>query len=287
MRELVYEVASEDDGMLLQEYLKCRHGYSRRLVIKLKQGGMTVNGEHRRMVDPVAAGDVIRIRLGEEEQVNLIPNPDLQVPVLYEDEDIIAFDKPANMSVHPCTLYYDDTLGNFFAARFQEEGLVFRPLYRLDRDTTGICVSAKNTLAASLLMGKLTKTYYAVAEGVLPDDSGTIDAPLIRVPGSIITRQVDPAGQRAVTHYRVLRRSDTHTLLALTLETGRTHQIRVHLAHLGFPLAGDTLYGGHADRIARQALHCGELELPPLPGRPAMTLSAPLPEDMRGLFACR
>lgn len=294
MRELRYQVGADSDGMLLQDYLKSRHGYSRRLIIRLKKGGIWVNDGHRRMVDPVFCGDVVKVRLGEEEGLNLIPNPELTVPVIYEDEDLIAFDKPADMAVHPCALYYNDTLGNFFAARFQEEGLAFRPLYRLDRDTTGICVSAKNTLAAGLLMGRLKKTYYAIAEGRFPEtslaqdnnagDSGVIDAPLIRVPGSIITRKVDPSGQRAVTHYRVLRRTATHTLLALTLETGRTHQIRVHLAYLGHPLAGDSLYGGSTQRISRQALHCGELLLPALPGREAMTLRAPLPADMRALL---
>lgn len=282
MREFCYEVPATDDGMLLQDYLKCRHGYSRRLIIDLKKGGITVNGEHRRMVDPVRGGDVIRISLGENDETNLIPNADLQADILYEDEDVVAFDKPANMSVHPCALYYNDTLGNLFAARYP--GLTFRPLYRLDRDTTGICVSAKNTLAAGLLMGSLEKTYFAVAEGYLPDDAGTVDVPLIRVPGSIITRKVDPAGQRAVTHYRVLRRSGGHTLLTLRLETGRTHQIRVHLAHLGYPLAGDTLYGGHDTMISRQALHCGELLLPTLPGRKEMTIISPLPEDMEQLL---
>ena len=282
MREFCYEVPATDDGMLLQDYLKCRHGYSRRLVIDLKKGGITVNGEHRRMIDPVRGGDIIRISLGENDETNLIPNADLQADILYEDEDVVAFDKPANMSVHPCALYYNDTLGNLFAARYP--GLTFRPLYRLDRDTTGICVSAKNTLAAGLLMGNLEKTYFAVAEGYLPDDAGTVDAPLIRVPGSIITRKVDPAGQRAVTHYQVLRRSGGHTLLALRLETGRTHQIRVHLAYLGYPLAGDTLYGGHDTMISRQALHCGELLLPALPGRKEMTIISPLPEDMERLL---
>jgi len=279
MREFVYEVAEADGGMLLQDYLKCRQGYSRRLVIDLKRGDISVNGEHRRMVDPVRGGDIIRITLGGQDETNLIPNPDLQAEILYEDEDVVAFDKPADMSVHPCALYYNDTLGNLFAARYP--GLTFRPLFRLDRDTTGICVSAKNTLAAGILMGHLEKTYYAVAEGILPDDEGTVDAPLIRVPGSIITRKVDPAGQRAVTHYRVLARSESHTLLALKLETGRTHQIRVHLAYLGHPLAGDTLYGGHDDLIGRQALHCGELVLPPLPGREELVIRSPLPEDMR------
>ncbi|MBQ4051768.1 MAG: RluA family pseudouridine synthase [Oscillospiraceae bacterium] len=282
MREFIYEVPPADDGMLLQDYLKCRQGYSRRLIIDLKKSGISVNGEHRRMVDPVRGGDIIRIVLGELDETNLIPNPDLRADILYEDEDVVAFDKPADMSVHPCALYYNDTLGNLFAARYP--GLTFRPLYRLDRDTTGICVSAKNTFAASVLMGHLEKTYYAVAEGLLADDEGTVDAPLIRVPGSIITRKVDPAGQRAVTHYKVFFRSNGHTLLALKLETGRTHQIRVHLSYLGHPLAGDTLYGGHDDLIGRQALHCGELFLPALPGRTEMVIRSPLPEDMQKLL---
>lgn len=279
MRIFYYKVKPSDDGMLLQDFLKRRHGYSRRLIIELKRGGLTVNGSHRRMVDPVQAGDQVEVRLGEDEGLNLTPNPALQAAVLYEDEDLVAFDKPAGMTVHPCALHYDDSLGNFFAARYQTEGLAFRPLYRLDRDTTGICVSAKNTLAAGLLMGKLEKRYLAIAEGQLPQDAGTINAPLVRLPGSIISRQVAAGGQRAVTHYRVLARTASHTLAELSLETGRTHQIRVHLANLGCPLAGDTLYGGHTDAIGRQALHCWKLWLPECLGRAETTLFAPVPPD--------
>ena len=135
MREFIYEVPPADDGMLLQDYLKCRQGYSRRLIIDLKKSGISVNGEHRRMVDPVRGGDIIRIVLGELDETNLIPNPDLRADILYEDEDVVAFDKPADMSVHPCALYYNDTLGNLFAARYP--GLTFRPLYRLDRIPPG------------------------------------------------------------------------------------------------------------------------------------------------------
>lgn len=284
MRTHCYTVEAGDDGLLLGDYLRLRHQYSRRLIIQLKKGGITVNGQHRRMVDPVAAGDVIQIRLGETETINLLPNPDLQVPIVYEDADIIAFDKPAGMAVHPCTKYYNDSVGNYFAALFEKEGLAFRPLYRLDRDTTGLCLSAKNTLAASLLMGKLEKEYLAIVEGQLPQDEGTVDAPLIRVPGSIITRQVDPDGQRAVTHYRVLQRTATHTLLSLRLETGRTHQIRVHMAWLGYPLAGDTLYGGQDTLIRRQALHCHRLWLPASPERSELILTAPIPHDMAALL---
>jgi 23S rRNA pseudouridine1911/1915/1917 synthase len=289
--EYRYRVPADADGLLLQDYFQNRLGFSRRMVIDLKKGGLSVNGEHRRMVDPVAAGDEILLRLGEEEQPNLIPNPDLPVSILYEDRDLTAMVKPAGMSVHPCTLYYNDTVGNWFAAHYQDGdgGIAFRPLYRLDRDTTGIVVAAKNTLSAGMLMGHLEKVYYAVAEGIVEEESGTIDAPLIRVPGSIITRKVDferADAQRAVTHFRVLERGNGHTLLSFRLETGRTHQIRVHMAYIGHPLAGDTLYGGHDTQIQTQALHCGEVTIPAVTAleREEMTLRLPLPEQMARLI---
>ena len=284
--EYRYTVPADADGMLLQDFFKNRLGFSKRMVIDLKKGGLFVNGNHLRMVDPVHGGDEILLSLGEEEP-NLIPNIDLPVRILYEDNDLTAMIKPAGMSVHPCTLYYNDTVGNWFTAHYMngETGIAFRPLYRLDRDTTGIVVAAKNTLSAGLLMGHLEKTYYAVAEGYVEADSGTVDAPLIRVPGSIITRKVDfddPSAQRAVTHYTVLKRANGHTLLSFKLETGRTHQIRVHMAYIGHPLAGDTLYGGHDTLIKTQALHCGSVTIPAVKAlyREEMTLTEPLPEEM-------
>ena len=289
--EYRYRVPEKADGLLLQDYFQNCLGFSRRIVIDLKKGGLSVNGEHRRMVDPVYAGDEIVLTLGEEEEPNLIPNPDLPVSILYEDRDLTAMVKPAGMSVHPCTLYYDDTAGNWFAAHYQDadgRGIAFRPLYRLDRDTTGIVVAAKNTLSAGMLMGHLRKVYYAVAEGYVEEDRGTIDAPLVRVPGSIITRKVDfqrEDAQRAITHYRVLRRGNGHTLLSFRLETGRTHQIRVHMAYIGHPLAGDTLYGGHDTFVKTQALHCGEVTIPALMAleREERTLACPLPGEMAHL----
>ena len=287
-----YTVPPEWDGALLQDYFQGNLGFSRRMVIDLKKGGMTVAGGHRRMVDRVYAGEEIVLTLGEGEELNLIPNPALPVKLLYEDRDICAMAKPAGMAVHPCALYYSDTVGNWFAAHYGDEngcGIAFRPLYRLDRDTTGILIAAKNTLSAGMLMGRLQKVYYAVAEGYLPQDEGTVDAPLIRVPGSIISRRVDfsdPGAQRAVTHYRVLRRGNGHTLLQCHLETGRTHQIRAHMAYIGYPLAGDSLYGGHTGLYPTQALHCGKVTIPASAAlqRPEMTLTEPLPAGMMGLF---
>ena len=288
-----YTVGPEWDGKLLQDYFRESLGFSRRMIIDLKKGGLSVNGAHIRVVDPVHTGDQIQLTFGEEEQIKLIPNPDLPVTILYEDRDICAMEKPAGMSVHPCTLYYNDTVGNWFSARYRSEdgnhGIAFRPLYRLDRDTTGIVVAAKNTLAAGMLMGRLEKVYYAVAEGLIEQDSGTVDAPLVRVPGSLITRKVDfsdPLAQRAVTHFRVLCRANGHTLIACRLETGRTHQIRVHMAYIGHPLAGDTLYGGHDTLTKTQALHCGEVTIPAVKAlsRTEMRLCQPVPQQMAMLI---
>ncbi len=279
MRKHRYTVSAVDAGLQLQTYLRKRQGYSKRLIINLKHGGISVNGEHRRMVDPVEAGDVIDIELGGD-KIKLIPNPALKVPVVYESDDIIVFDKPADMPVHPSATYYDDTLGNYFAALFQEEPVAFRPINRLDRDTTGLCLSAKNTLAAAKVAQTLEKEYVAIVQGQLNQSEGVIDQPLIRVPGSIISRKVHPDGQRAVTHYRVVQQFVDFALVAIRLETGRTHQIRVHFAYIGHPLEGDTLYGGRTQYIGRHALHCGKLTFRCPESDAPVTLVSPLPADM-------
>lgn len=279
MRKHRYTVSSADAGLQLQTYLRKRQGYSKRLIISLKHGGIWVNGAHRRMVDPVAEGDVIDIELGGD-KIKLIPNASLKVPVVYHDSDIIVFNKPADMPVHPSATYYDDTLGNYFAALFQEEQIAFRPINRLDRDTTGLCLSAKNTLAAAKVAKSLQKEYVAIVQGQLSPSEGTIDEPLIRVPGSIISRKVHPDGQRAVTHYRVIEQFEDFALVAIRLETGRTHQIRVHFAYIGHPLEGDTLYGGRTQYIGRHALHCKELSFIRPEDDRSVRLIAPLPEDM-------
>ena len=282
MKTFRYTVPASADGKRLQDFLRGSHRYSHRLIVELKRGGMTVNGAHRRMVDPVFTGDVVEITF-QEEPCALVPNGSLSVPIVYEDEDLIVFNKPANMSVHPAADGVDDSLGNFFAYRY-ENRLTFRPVSRLDKTTTGLCMSAKSTLSAGLLIGHVEKEYLAIAEGLLPDDEGTITVPIGRVEGSIILRRPDPDGQSAVTHYRVLRRGNGCTLVSVRLETGRTHQIRVHFSWLGYPLAGDDLYGGHTGRISRQALHCAEMSfLQPFTGEP-IRVSAPLPPDMAALL---
>lgn len=240
---------------------------------------MTRGGGTVRSIDTVNKGDVIVLAL--EDDSFLEPNGALNVPIAFENESLVVFDKPSGMPVHPSVKHQGDTVGNFFAHRYP--GLTFRPVNRLDRDTSGLCIIAKDALAAKLLQGSCKKVYYAAVHGDIPE-RGTIDAPIARERESIILRCVREDGQRAVTHYKKLLGSERYSLAEIDLETGRTHQIRVHFAHIGAPLAGDDLYGGLRDDISRQALHCGRLSFKdPLTGEP-ITVSSELPGDIKALF---
>jgi len=191
------------------------------------------------------------------------------------------------MLVHPAGKGFDDALANFCAARYPRQ--LFRPVGRLDRNTTGACLIAKTKLVASLLSGDVDKDYLALAEGLLAAEEGLIDAPLLRVPGTTIRRRVDPAGQPSQTRFRLLQSfpelgEKGHSWLRLKLLTGRTHQIRAHMAHLGHPLAGDSLYGGSTELIGRHALHCAVLRFrQPVTGE-ELEIRSPLPPDLQQLL---
>lgn len=274
-----YTITKNENSMRLCDYLS-EVGYSKTMLIRLKQeGGILVNGVFHRNIDPVYEGDVITIDFPDKKPV-LTPNGALNIPILYEDPDIVVLDKPDDILVHPATREFDDALGNFFAYRYPDTP--FRPLGRLDRHTTGLCLIAKNKLTSVQLAHGVAKEYIAIAEGVFAERTGTVNAPLLRVPGSTIMRKVDPAGQDSVTHFKVLAQYKDHALLSLGLETGRTHQIRVHMAYLGHPLTGDALYGGKTDRIPRQALHCANLKC--TLNNKVINVTSPLPQDMKNLI---
>ncbi len=278
MREISYTVPAEFDGVQAQVFLKSR-GISRRVLTALKRsGGLTRGGGILRTVDAVHAGEVITLQLDGGE-TSVAANPELSADIVYEYEDVVVFNKPPFMPVHPSQRHHDDTLANLFAARYP--GLPFRPINRLDRNTSGLCVCAKNQFAAAALSGSISKVYYAITDGTPPGD--TVDAPIGRLGDSVIERCVTPDGKPAVTHFRKIA-GERRALLRITLETGRTHQIRVHMAHIGFPLCGDDMYGGDCTAISRQALHCGEVEFTlPVSGE-RITISAPLPEDMAAIL---
>lgn len=289
MRSLSYRVDAQHHGMQVQQFLIHCHGYSRRRITRLKRepDGILRNGKPLRMVDALEQGDVLTVSLREEQQETpILPNPSLFAPVCFEDSDVVVFDKPAGMPVHPSHLHREDTLANYYMSRCvpMEEAAVFRPVNRLDRNTSGLCVVAKNAVAAAKLAGCVDKKYLAIVQGRLPNPEGVIDAPIARAQESIIVRTVSPRGKPAVTRFRVLEECEKHTLVEVFLETGRTHQIRVHFSWLGHPLAGDDLYGGDTERIARQALHCSEVQfLHPYSGKP-VRVASPLPEDMQRLM---
>ena len=277
MRILEYLVTAEDIPVTLGGFLR-RKGYPKGLLAAFRvQDCVWVNGCPRRLLDPIQPGEKVKVCL-REHGCALCPNPALALPILYEDEDILVVNKPANMLVHPAGLGINDSVGNFFAAHCPD--CVFRPIGRLDRNTTGACLIAKNQLAAAILTQHVDKYYYAIAEGRVEAKSGTINAPLERISGQRIVQRVSAAGKPSCTAYTVLWQDDALSFLRLQLLTGRTHQIRVHMQHLGHPLIGDALYGGECTEICRQALHCGELRFSHPISHQFLCILAPLPEDM-------
>ena len=278
-REFIFAVPDENGGETAEKFLRSR-GFSHKLITKLKHsGGLMRGGEILRSVDTLNAGDEVRVRI--EDRGTIVPNPDIKAKIAFENEDVVVFDKPCGLAVHPSIVHYADTLGNLYAALYPESA--FRPIHRLDKDTSGLCACAKNKLAAAALGKGIEKTYYAVVDGDIAQE-GEINAPIGRAEDSIIKREVRADGQTAVTLYRPILRKNGRTLLEITLKTGRTHQIRVHFAHIGFPLCGDEMYGGDRTNIRRQALHCGKMRFRlPVTGELA-EVESPLPEDIAELL---
>lgn len=276
MRKINFKISAADSGRRIKDYLR-DFGVSSALLTKLKQteNGITVNGAFARAIDILREGDTLSISV---ENKGHMPAPlDIPLDILYEDEDLIAVNKPPFMPVHESRNHIGDTLSNAIAAHIAED-TAFRAVYRLDRDTSGIVLIAKNPLAAAKLAGKVKKDYYAIVKGEITE-SGVIDAPIARLDSSIIKRCVAESGERAVTHYEPIETKNGLTLLKINLETGRTHQIRVHFSHMGYPLLGDTLYGGDDERLNRQALHCKDIYfIHPIMGED-MHISCPFPDD--------
>lgn len=275
------ELFCDEDGISAERLLR-KNGISRRTLVMLKRipNGITRNGILCRSVDILCKGDKIILRIPEKGG-GTAPNFGLDVPIIYEDEDIICYDKPYGVPVHQSPGHYGDTLANVFAARFPDRP--FRAVNRLDKDTSGLCLAAKSRLGANIPHENIGKVYYAVCCGKFPSPM-RIDMPIGREDGSAIKRTVREDGKRAVTNVFPMEGNEKYTLLKIILETGRTHQIRTHLSHAGFPLAGDGLYGGDMSDIGRQALHCGEIVFISPIGGMEIKMSSPIPEDMRALI---
>ena len=287
MRTLRYQIAPEHEGMNVERYLKQQHGYSSRTIVKLKhyEQGMRLNGAYTRTIDLLHAGDVLEITFldSEDHGVEHFIRSNRQVEIAYEDDDLLVFNKPADMPCHQSCGHAADTLANVFAAHCDQLGmdLMYRPLNRLDRDTSGAVLIAKNRFAAASVTNNFHKTYQAILDGVPPQSEGRVDAPIRREFPEEMRRIVSPDGQRAITNYRVLAVQNGYSLVDFVLETGRTHQIRVHMAHLGCPVLGDSMYGRKSEMIARQALHCRYIAFTQPVSRQPVGVSCTMPEDMQ------
>lgn len=290
-RIFTYEINDETTPITILNYLK-RLGYSQPVVRHLKETpeGILKNGIWARVNETLVSGDVLTIRLIEDGGSDIIPT-EIPLDIVYEDEDLLIVNKPAKLPVHPSQGNHTHTLANGLAYYFQSQGdaFTFRCMNRLDRDTTGLLIVAKHMLSAAILSVMISnreihREYLAIASGETPL-SGTIIAPIARVHDSTIERCVDETqGEYACTHYKRLSYQNGYSLVSLHLDTGRTHQIRVHMKYIGHPLPGDFLYNPDYSVIDRQALHSHRLNfVHPITGE-RMEFVAELPEDMKWIL---
>lgn len=292
-RIISYTIASDCEAMTISHYLKQR-GCSHQIIVNLKKttDGILKNGVWARVNDRLSSGDLLTIQLVETDASSDILPVEYPLSICYEDEDLLVIDKPSNMPIHPSMGNHGNTLANAVCFYMQKESpFTFRCVNRLDKDTTGLTIIAKHALSAAILNNQIVhrqihRTYLAICEGKVPS-AGTVDAPIARLRDSAIERCVNITnGERAVTHYTTLQYDNAKdlSLVKLWLETGRTHQIRVHMKHIGHPLIGDFLYNPNYEHIHRQALHSCQLELVhPITNQP-LCFQASLPADMKRLF---
>lgn len=285
-RKLQYAIPSEYSSKRVLDFLK-HLGFSHRLITKLKQApdGILLNGEHIRTIDPMSEGDLLEINLPTDKKESISIPVEMPLDIIYEDDDILVLNKPAMLAVHESHNHLGDTLSNAVAFHLKKEGKpsVFRAVGRLDKGTSGLMVCALNRYAASRLSGKIKKQYLAIATGIY-EGEGTIDAPIYRPDPILTVRTVDERGERAITHWKALKSDGENTLLRVKLETGRTHQIRVHFASLGTPLVGDTMYGTPDERISHQALHCCECRFIHPVKNEEMHFFCDMPDDMKKII---
>lgn len=298
--KLYFPVPPQADGVLLRNFLRrCAVSTELARAVKFHGSGFFADGQPILANRRLAAGQMLSFELPADGE-GVAPQPEIPVQVVHEDAFALLLEKPPRLAVHPTLNYPLDTLANGYAAWAAAQGrsTVFRPVNRIDKDTSGLVLAARNSYAAPLLAQGVEKLYYAIVEGELPLGPGVIDAPIGRQGDSIIGRCVTPEGKPSRTEYTILKAKNGLSLAACVPVTGRTHQIRVHFASLGHPLAGDDLYGGHRERVGRQALHCAKqtYTIPaytPMPDgividwgapRQRITVESPLPADLQAIL---
>ena len=287
---LEYKAEMSDNGKSVKQIIEKNFSLSSRTLSKLKKsGGIVVNGKTVTVRHLMKQGDLLCLTLNDTPSEN-IEKVDIPLDVLYEDDDILIVNKPLGMPTHPSQGHHDDTLANAVMYRYRNENFTFRAITRLDGDTTGVVLIARNALSAqrltdSLQSGGIKKEYTAVVVGVPKIKKGIIDAPIARCEGSIIKRKTDKSGKSAVTEYELeFERADgAYSLIRAFPITGRTHQIRLHLSHIGIPIYGDFLYGEPIDGV-RAYLHCRRLSFIHPMTEENLVIEAELPRDMKEIM---
>lgn len=283
--KLEFIVPGEYDGKKAIAFLRKYCNLSARMItqLKRKKDGILMNGKILRTVDFTQAGSRVEINLPDEES-EIVP-VEGNLDIVFEDEHILIVNKPPSMPVHPVKQHQTNTLANFvtYYMKSRGENYVFRAINRLDKDTSGLVLIAKNKFCANTLKNKVSKNYFALCHGKL-DCDGTISAPIGLKDDSKIVRHVLESGTVAITHHEVIFSDDNISFLKLWLETGKTHQIRCHMSSIGHPLLGDDLYGGSLDRISRQTLHCGEMTFIHPVNSKEISVNCKLPEDMQKII---
>ena len=294
VRRLELPITGALAGIKVDTLLKRHLGLSGTVVRRIKwlPDGILVDGARVNTRFCPQEGQVLSVRLSDpERRSGILPAPG-PLDIVYEDGDVVVLNKAPGVPVHPGPGHYSDTVGNYLLHYYDQEGTEgdFHPVHRLDRGTSGLLVVARHPHAQEVLKEQLhtdgfRREYLAVCQGAPEPPAGTVDAPLGPKPGSLVEQMVRPNGKPARTHYEVVKAGENCALVRLVLDTGRTHQIRVHLAHLGHPLVGDFLYGTEEpDRIPRPALHSRRLTFRhPITGQ-EMSFTAPVPPDMKRLM---
>lgn len=287
--KLSYTVKQNDSYINVLDVLKNEFLLSARLITKLKQSNnIFLNEAITYAKKLVYANDVVSVLINFVEGNSNIVATAIPLDIIYEDEYLLAINKPSNMPVHPSMLHYENTLSNAVKSYFDSLNLKrkIRIVNRLDKDTSGIVIFAKNEYIQECLIRQMKtkefkKEYLAIVSGILQKKFDTLCFPIARKEGSIIERTVNPNGDIAITHYNVLKEQNNLSLVHVFLETGRTHQIRVHFSHINHPILGDTLYGSSSSLINRQALHSYKITFIHPISKQVLTLESPIPNDMK------
>jgi 23S rRNA pseudouridine1911/1915/1917 synthase len=289
---LKWVIDEQHEGMLVREYLHNVRAFSHRLVkIIKKEGTIRVNGEEVTVRRVLHANDLLAVKFPEEQKGRELTSLPIPLEIVYEDEDVLVLNKQAGIPVVPSKHHDGGSIASGILNHYERQGLSYTVhiVTRLDKNTSGLMLVAKHRLSHSLLseqqqLGQIKRAYAAFVSGCVSSKNGTIDEPIGRKDSSIIEREVRSEGKQAVTHFQVIKQFEHFTHVQVTLETGRTHQIRVHFSYIGHPLLGDDLYGGQQDVINRQALHCRYLSFWSPFQEKRLEFTTDLPKDMTELL---